>query len=299
MFKKITIEDKELYERYINKEDFFSCEYSLATLIMWQKSNKIKYDILDNTFILKKYSYNFGEYFMEPLGIIDDLKLERLILNLKSYREYKGNNWLFGDVSLNFLKRLKNLYKENLIYKEEENSFDYIYNFEDLKILNGSNFKKKRNKYNFFKKHYDYNIKLSREISLEEEAELFSYLRKWYILNKKEEGFFLEEVEGTFYLLKNLKKLNLDLFRLYVEGILIGFSIGERFNSKIYIIHVEKSLKEFKGSYAFINREFLLSLNYDIKYVNREEDLGILCLKKAKIEYRPVFFEKKYLIKIN
>ncbi len=94
---------------------------------------------------------------MEPLGDIENSDLINVIDYLEFIRKKKENSkWLFGDVSINFLNRLEDIYKENLIFEEEINNFDYVYNFDDLRNLSGRKFRKKRNKYNQFIKNYNY-----------------------------------------------------------------------------------------------------------------------------------------------
>ncbi|MBI6011421.1 DUF2156 domain-containing protein [Clostridium perfringens] len=300
MFKKITLKDKSLYYKYIDKNKFLSCEYSFATLFMWKDFNNIEYDIVNNIFIIKKYDKNNGKFFMEPLGDIDDNSLINIIDYLESIRKKEKSKWLFGDVSINFLNRLEAIYKENLIFEEEINNFDYVYNFDDLKNLSGRKFRNKRNKYNQFIKNYNYKTSFFKcFLNNKEKEECLEFLNKWYLENKEIDEEFLAEINGTRNLINYLDQLDLDLIKLYVDNQLIGISIGERFNDITYIVHVEKCLKEFKGSYAFINNELLKNSFLDLKYVNREEDLGILGLKKSKMSYNPKFFERKYLVKIK
>ena len=63
---------------------------------------------------------------MQPLGDIDDDSLINIIDYLEFIRKKENNKWLFGDVSINFLNRLKDIYKENLIFDEEKLNFDYL-----------------------------------------------------------------------------------------------------------------------------------------------------------------------------
>ncbi|EOU2035503.1 DUF2156 domain-containing protein, partial [Clostridium perfringens] len=251
-------------------------------------------------FIIRKYDKINGKIFMQPLGDIDDDSLINIIDYLEFIRKKENNKWLFGDVSINFLNRLKDIYKENLIFDEEKLNFDYLYDFDDLKNLSGRKFRNKRNKYNQFIKNYNYKTSfLKCFLNNKEKEECLEFLNKWYLENKEIDEEFLAEINGTRNLINYLDQLDLDLIKLYVDNQLIGISIGERFNDITYIVHVEKCLKEFKGSYAFINNELLKNSFLDLKYVNREEDLGILGLKKSKMSYNPKFFERKYLVKIK
>ncbi|RUR37109.1 DUF2156 domain-containing protein [Clostridium perfringens] len=300
MFKKITLKDKYLYYKYIDKNKFLSCEYSFATLFMWKEFNNIEYDILNDIFIIKKYDNNNGDFFMEPLGDIEDSDLINLINHLELIRKEEERKWLFGDVSIGFLNRLKGIYKEDLIFEEEINNFDYVYDFNDLINLSGRKFKKKRNKYNQFIKNYNYKTEFFKSfLDNKEKKECLEFLDKWYLENKQEEDEFLAEINGTRNLINYLGKLDLDLMKLYVDNKLIGISIGEKFNDSTYIVHVEKCLKEFNGAYAFINNSLLKNSFLDLKYVNREEDLGVLGLRKSKMSYNPKFLERKYLVKIK
>ncbi|MDK0862852.1 phosphatidylglycerol lysyltransferase domain-containing protein [Clostridium perfringens] len=300
MFKKITLKDKYLYYKYIDKNKFLSCEYSFATLFMWKEFNNIEYNILNDIFIIKKYDNNNGDFFMEPLGEIDDSDLINLINHLELIRKEEERKWLFGDISIRFLNRLKGIYKEDLIFEEEINNFDYVYDFNDLINLSGRKFRKKRNKYNQFIKNYNYKTKFFKSfLDNKEKKECLEFLDKWYLENKQKDDEFLAEINGTRNLINYLEELDLDLIQLYVDNKLIGISIGERFNDSTYIVHVEKCLKEFNGAYAFINNSLLKNYFLDLKYVNREEDLGVLGLRKSKMSYNPKFLERKYLVKIK
>ena len=187
-----------------------------------------------------------------------------------------------------------------MIFEEEINNFDYVYDFNDLINLSGRKFRKKRNKYNQFIKNYNYKTKFFKSfLDNKEKKECLEFLDKWYLENKQKDDEFLAEINGTRNLINYLEELDLDLIKLYVDNKLIGISIGERFNDSTYIVHVEKCLKEFNGSYTFINNALLKNSFLDLKYVNREEDLGVLGLRKSKMSYNPKFLERKYLVKIK
>ena len=52
-----------------------------------------------------------------------------------------------------------------------------------------------------------------------------------------------------------------------------------------------------RGLYPYINQQFLVNEFSDVEFVNREEDLGIEGLRKAKLSYHPVKFIEKYTVR--
>ena len=60
------------------------------------------------------------------------------------------------------------------------------------------------------------------------------------------------------------------------------------------IASIEKAMADIPGAYPLINREFIAHEGMSFPYVNREEDMGIEGLRKAKLSYRPVELTAKY-----
>ena len=65
------------------------------------------------------------------------------------------------------------------------------------------------------------------------------------------------------------------------------------------LIHVEKADIDYNGAFAAINYEFANHLKEKYKYINREEDMGIEGLRKAKESYRPEFLVDKIKCKFE
>lgn len=62
------------------------------------------------------------------------------------------------------------------------------------------------------------------------------------------------------------------------------------------VIHVEKANSNIRGLYPFINQTFLNEVFPNVSLVNREDDLGVEGLRKAKMSYGPLRLEHKYTI---
>ena len=73
----------------------------------------------------------------------------------------------------------------------------------------------------------------------------------------------------------------------------MAFTFGEQLNEDTAVIHVEKADPDVNGAYTAINQAFVANTWQDMTYINREEDMGIEGLRKAKESYRPVKMIKK------
>jgi len=70
--------------------------------------------------------------------------------------------------------------------------------------------------------------------------------------------------------------------------------LGQAINSTTFDICIEKALTAYDGAYSIINQQFLEHQVADFSFVNREEDLGVEGLRKAKLSYHPYQLLTKY-----
>ncbi len=92
--------------------------------------------------------------------------------------------------------------------------------------------------------------------------------------------------------------LNMQGAMYYVDGKPAGWCLGESLaKGRMFAIHFEKGIDEYKGIYQFINQAFAAALPRYYTYINREQDLGDEGLRQAKMTYRPAGFVRKYIAK--
>ena len=79
-----------------------------------------------------------------------------------------------------------------------------------------------------------------------------------------------------------------------VNGEVIAYTLGEpQMNGRCFVSHFEKAPADMIGAYPIINQEFTKNCLMQYEYVNREEDLGIEGLRKAKQSYHPEIWLEK------
>ncbi len=296
-FKSLTLEDKFLFETYTNQHKLLSYEYTFPSLYLWRKLCNVRYAIIDDALIIAKHEESKGCFFMQPLGYKKE-NLEAIIIKLLAIREEYPCNFLFGDVSEEFIEDIRTHTKFNICSTNDRNDAEYIYSTEELISLKGKKFHKKKNHYNGFVKNYTYEIKDVTDCSTKNDC--MELLKRWHDGLIEEDKELQMETEAINDILCKVDILNLKTFAAYVEGKIVGFSVGEIYaDGTMANILVEKADVEYKGVYAFINKEFLEKHFNTTQFVNRQEDTGSEGLRIAKLSYNPVRMEEKYLINLR
>lgn len=293
MFKDIDIDCKNILDKYFNLVDYEACEYCFTTLYMWKDLYKTKYYVEDDFAIVAGEYENKG-FIILPLASKENMNkaFDFIIKNFE-----KGNKQIhLKAIDKEVVEYLKNIYGERFEYIEERNNFDYIYEGESLRTLSGRKNQKKRNHLNSFIKEYGNRVgyKKLEEVDFDE---CINLLKDWS--EDKEDSIELDsEFKAINRIFKNYKKLKdtLKISGIYIDSKLEAFSIGEMLNDSMAVIHVEKANADIRGLYPYINQQFLLNEFSDVEFVNREEDLGIEGLRKAKLSYHPVKFAEKYTV---
>ena len=89
--------------------------------------------------------------------------------------------------------------------------------------------------------------------------------------------------------------MNMDMFGVFIDGALEAFTLGTYLKrEETAYIHVEKANPQIRGLYPFVNQQFLVQCFPTAKRVNREDDMGLEGLRKAKMSYNPIYMAKKF-----
>lgn len=286
-FKKTEIEDIEVFKKYIGFSGELSCESAFVNLLIWQSAYNNMWAEEDGQLIIKSgkgedssYRLPFGNDFLKGINLI---------------REYSGEE--YPDFWVQEGKRLDNFkanFGDKYVFEENRDAFDYIYLREDLANLSGKKYHGKRNHISAFSKKHDWSFK---PITAENTEDVKLCAEKWYKENADREDKYLRcEKQGVITILDNMELLGVRGGAVYVDGRVVAFTLGSRISDEIFDIHIEKALSDYAEGYTVINREFARTLT-EYKYINREDDMGLEGLRKAKLSYKPAILLKKYACK--
>ena len=151
---------------------------------------------------------------------------------------------------------------------------------------------RKNNHYIHFVKNQNYEI---RPLAGNAKPAL-AMAHRW--LQGKEYAYTIGELQGIALIFENLDSLPLKGLTVFVDGVCQGFTISEDVGENDVLVHVEKASDEIPGLFTFVNSENQRINHPNADLVNREQDLGLEGLRKAKLSWRPVDMINKFMVRL-
>lgn len=180
------------------------------------------------------------------------------------------------------------------LIEEDRNNFDYVYRTSDLAGLRGRHLDGKRNQVKRFTETTTYEYAPLGESDLDE---ALAFENQWCaVKNCPLSASLCNERDALVEMLTNFRLLGLTGGLIKVSGKIVAITLGEKLNDDTFVIHIEKADTAHPGIYQAINMLFLQSIEREIAYVNREQDLGLPGLRQAKESYHPHHMVKKYTL---
>ncbi len=279
-FKDIDISDREIIEDYYNKYGYKNSESNFTNMLMWQKSYNIKYAVIDGFLVLSAYNPAIGGLYHFPIG---EGNLKDVLTKLSDC----CNDYFLRPLTPEMIKKTEEIMPDCYEYTHLRSSDDYVYSTQKLISLSGKKLHAKRNHYNYFINTYNYSY---HRLTADMTEKCCDKVCEWIVQRSQSPE---DECEAVKVIFDNFEKLNVVGGYIICEGNIAAVTVGEKFHGDA-LIHIEKADTDYRGIYAAINKLFLEHEFADCTYVNREEDMGIEGLRKAKLSYGPEFLIEKY-----
>ena len=282
-FTPIKLDQKDAYTPYLRCGSHRGCAYSFVNLYLWGRQQAA---IVENQLVVfsqfdRKSVYTF------PSGCCDaTAALEAIIHDAKE----RGIPCRLVGLSQDDCAALERLYPGRLKYHYDRDAFDYVYDINDLADLPGRKFQKKRNHLNRFRQQNpDHRLEPITEENL---PEVEALVEKWYALREEADPHsdFLLERAALKKALRQLEALELEGLLLRTSEGVVAMTLGSQLSDDTFDIHFEKALDIADGAYPAINNGFARYLREkypELQFLDREDDLGLEGLRKAKLSYCP------------
>lgn len=282
-FQKLDLSRREEYKDFLMSGGERGCEYSFANLNLWGRQLGAfvgSYLVLFSQFERRSiYPFPVGKGDIRPAldAVIQDARMRGILCR-------------FSGLTAADCATLEELYPGKFQFHPDRDSCDYVYAIEDLALLPGRKFQKKRNHLNRFRQTHpqckalpldDGNLAAAQEM-----------VASWYESRQAldpDMDYALEKraMKRAF---ARMEELGLEGMVLEENGQILAMTMGSPLSADTFDIHFEKALETVDGAYAAINQAFashLQSKYPSLRFLNREDDMGLPGLRKAKLSYCP------------
>lgn len=293
-FKQITKDLKTEYFKYLNEQEY-GCGYSFANLYLWGDQRlafvNSRAVILATFGKDTMYHYPIGDGDITPV-------VNAVILDANE----RGIPLRFIGITPKNKTELELAFPNRFEFTFNRDSFDYVYSVDDLADLKGKKYHRKRNHLKRFETAHPNSVvvPLSDEII----GSVTQMVDEWFssrITITHDEDFDLEK-QAIYKALKDYKDLGMDGLVLMEDGEVLAVTLGNRMTDSLVDVNFEKARADVDGAYTKINNAFAQYIRNkypEVKFLNREEDMGIEGLRKAKESYYPDHMSEKYSAKLK
>ncbi len=289
-FRPVRLEDRAAIERYTLPSQNPNCDLAFANMYCWQERYRTAWAEVGG-FLVIRFQIDGGHKtgYMQPVGEGDFTPLIPLLCEDARAR---GERLRIIGVTEQGRELLRRIGGQAFAFDADPALSDYIYDTEALRQLKGRPYQPKRNHINRFKAEYpDYRYE---PLTAAHEAACMALERTW---RKEHDAAATEpdpEQRAMQRGLAHFEELGMTGGALYVGERMIAFTYGSAVNHDTFDTHVEKADTEYDGAFTMINKLFAEHLPDRFTRINREEDLGIEGLRRAKHSYYPVQLLKKF-----
>ena len=281
-FRPITAADADLLRSYTMEGKCMNCDLNVANLCSWQFLYHTEYAVVEG-FLVLRFVLDGHVTYMKPIGKGD---LRRVLELLMADARSLGDTLRVACVCPCAQALMDESMPGAFTYTINRDKSDYLYLREKLVTLTGKKLQPKRNHISKFKRAYpDYEY---RPLTPDLVGDCIRLGEEWCRTNDSCMQHAMQaEQKMIAYALQHIDELHIVGGTIFVEGKMVAFTFGARINAEAFDVCVEKADTDYEGAYAMINNEFVSRLPEDIVYINREEDLGLEGLRKAKLSYYP------------
>lgn len=281
-FQTLTINDKHLFNQYVKDlpwaSFYVSSEYVFENLFAWSNEECIQIHWSNRFGIIRCQKQKQTWYFPPIARQVDDF--------------YDAILWIF---EYDPQARLIGLTDEMLAHVPnigitlyDDRLSEYIYDAQSFIHLKGNLFHRKRNLISQFEKKYTFEMKMYHK---EDRADVLSFLNRY-----QKQGGSIDDLDPLMKAIDHSTQLSYLVDLLWVDHQVIALSIGvvSMFNHGIVLF--EKADVHYIGSYAAMASMFARRHFQQVKFISRQEDLGIPEIRHSKISYHPIKKDRKYAV---
>ena len=297
-FKPFEIEDLNKIAPFYALRPNKTCDNLFWDCLIWKDSCRLRYVICEGKALLFLMEQDGEPFSVMPMCVEEDLPYYfQELTNYFNHTLKKPLRIFLADAeAVHYLNLDRSLFE----VEEKIDLRDYLYEGNKLRELSGKKLRKKKAHIHAFLKEYEKRYEY-RQLFCSDRGEIDVFLKSWFQrkLEVPECADQIEEEMSRIYaVLNNCPDQWIRMGGIFVDGFLKAVAMGT-YNpyEDMGIIHIEKADPAIRGLYQFINQQFLIhGFTENPILVNREDDMGLEGLRKAKLSYDPLSYAPKYQV---
>lgn len=291
-FHPLTEKDLNTLRPFLGSNPNRLCDLTVGGIFIWRDYYNTEWAIHENILYFKVDYPGFGTLFTLPQG--GDRKRE--YEQVREYCRRRQMDLTFYPIPKEELAPLMACFPCATVMSDRD-TFDYLYQAEDLKYFKGKKLGGQRNHVNRFLRTYE-NWSFA-ELTAGDIADVEAFLDRYAQGTQKDSGTFQEDMKKTREVLRDYAGYGMVGGVLRVDGQVVGFAIGEVVGDTLFV-HIEKADRSCEGCYQMVVSQFAQKFAVDgVEYINREDDTGDPGLRTSKLSYKPIELLEKYAVVVK
>jgi len=290
--RPIALEDQSLLRGYLDRDDREQSELTFTNLFIWRHAYELRLSQVDGALAIFAWRPDPDDSFVFPPqgeGATSET-VQRCLRHLAE----DNRAAVMARATARDIRRLR-LDGDGFAIEPDRDNWDYVYLVEDLIKLVGNKYHDKRNHIQQFLTSYEFAY---RPLLPEMVPACQDLQDRWCDEKHCDLAATLHAEAGAVKeVLASFEALNVTGGCIEIEGRIEAFTLGELLNPDTVVIHVEKANPSFHGLYQVINQQFLEHEWSGRRFVNREQDMGVTGLRRAKQSYHPDHMVEKFTVK--
>ena len=292
----VTLEDKAWIDPLVWAEASPSADFNFGNIYLWDSSFHQQVGRCgDRVIVLPCYAH--APFFAWPVGTGD---LRPVLEELQAYARAHDFVFTMRGVTQAHLPLLEALCPGRFRVEVERPLWDYLYDARKLAELPGKKLHGKRNHIHRFEEEYQWSFE---SLTPGDYDDCMALVDEWYAQNPEDRDAGSADAADEYSAIRrafeSFGPLGLEGGVLRVSGRAVAFTVGEMVCAHTFVVHFEKARTDINGAYPMVNREFVrqvLTRHPGVKWINREDDMGLESLRKSKESYHPDAMVEKYMV---
>jgi hypothetical protein len=298
-FKKIALSDLPKIHRIVATTPYQSCQLSAGGLYCLSEKYATEVSFYNGFLFVKQRRKELGTCYFMPVGA-GNLPAAVALLRSSHATTHSGDLAIWG-VADDMLSSFRSASKElaNAPLTPDRDWAEYIHLSKNLLTLSGKRLQPKRNAVNQFLRSYGRYV--YEPISPSNAEEVLAFQHQQFGAGKASEKntpLSEEENRSIALALASWEEIGLTGGVIRIDGDVKAFAFGCPIGARTFDVMFESAEHRYNGVFQVLEQELIRRQLSDFPYINREEDLGIPCLRFAKQGLRPDILLMKYSTKI-